>query len=107
MMDDGLGPSRADISSPRFQYIGVTELEVMKIRLHNDGTITGGIQRLRGAMGPHASYIGHILPLLLFEMVVGEVGWLRFKPRRPWVGEELTAVTLAPVLWIDAQPLPY
>ncbi|MBG6214286.1 hypothetical protein RCH23_002108 [Cryobacterium sp. CAN_C3] len=106
-MDDVLGPSQVDLSSPRgYQYVGITELEIMKVRVHRDGTITGGVQRAR-AIGPQAKHVGHILPLLLFEIVVGEVGWLRFKPRRPWVSEELTAVTLAPILWIDAQPLPY
>lgn len=108
MMDDSLGPSRVDISSPRgYQFIGITELEIMKVRVHRDGTITGGVQRARGAIGPQAKHVGHILPLVLFEMVVGEAGWLRFKPRRPWVSAELTAVTLAPILWIDAQALPY
>jgi hypothetical protein len=108
MMDDGLGPVHVDLGSPRgFQYIAVTELEIMKVRVHRDGSITGGIQCARGSIGPQARHVGHILPLVLFEMVVGEVGWLRFKPRRPWVTEELTAVTLAPILWIDAQPLRY
>lgn len=77
------------------------------MRLHRDGSMTGGVQRPRGIVGPSQNHIGHILPLLMFELVVGEAGWLRFKPRHPWVLEEFTAVTLAPILWIDAQPLIY
>nr|RZI36974.1 hypothetical protein BJQ95_00641 [Cryobacterium sp. SO1] len=108
MRDDGLGPRVVNLGSPRgWQYIGISELEILKVRLHRDGTITGGIQRPRGIVGPHQNHFGRILPLVLFELTVGEVGWLCFKPRRPWVLEEVTAVTLAPMLWIDAQPLFY
>ena len=108
MMNGGLGPDRVDLSAERgFQYVAITELEAVKVRLHFDGTITGGIQRFHGTMGPHASYVGHILPLVFFELVVGEVGWLQFKPRRPWVREEVTAATLAPIVWIDTQPIWY
>ncbi|WP_327017190.1 hypothetical protein [Cryobacterium sp. MP_3.1] len=66
------------MASPRgFEYLAVTQLEILKIRLHRDGAITGGIQRSRaGILGPHQNYIGHILPLVIFEMVVGEVDWL-------------------------------
>ena len=108
MMYGGLGPDHVDLAAERgFQYVAITELEAVKVRLHHDGTITGGVQVLRGVMGPHANFVGHILPLVLFELVVGEVGWLCFKPRRPWVREEFTAATLAPILWIDAQMIRY
>ncbi|TFD93988.1 hypothetical protein E3T61_03030 [Cryobacterium lactosi] len=105
MRDDHCGPSLVTIASLRgYRYTAMTEDGVVTVRMYESGSITGGFQRQRGAMGPHLPTEGRIFPIQRFELSVGEPGWVEWTLQEHWRSEGFT--TGLPILWIDAAPLP-
>ena len=103
MMDDGLGPKRIRVDSPRgMRYTVVTSEEIVTVRLYADRRTCAGRRRADESAIPHLNATDTVLPVDMFEFAVGAPGYARWVESTLSCGEGFeTAV----VLWIDAQPM--
>ncbi|WBM80664.1 hypothetical protein KIV56_04505 [Cryobacterium breve] len=105
MMDDGLGPRLVDLSSQRgVRYTAVTENELVVVRLYVNGSIRLGRSVARGSAGPHLITDGRMQYAGRFELKVGFLAWWEYRDPDDQTGSG--GETSAPVLWIDAEPMP-
>ena len=103
MMDDGLGPKRIRVDSPRgMRYTVVTSEEIVTVRLYADGRTYAGRRRADESAIPHIAVTGTVQPVDMFEFAIGAPGYARWVEPTRSSGEGFeTAV----VLWMDAQPM--
>jgi hypothetical protein len=101
MRDDGTGPRHIDIASPRgTRYTVVTAEEIVTVHLRTNGAIRAGRAPRPDGAGTSLNSDGKILPLEMFEFVVGETGYVRWAEPDTWIG---CGFETAVVLWIDAE----
>ena len=104
-MDNGLGPKMVNLSSLRgWSYTAITDAEIVVVRIYMNGSIKLGRGVARGSAGPHKLTDGRMYSVDLFELAKGEIGWWTWRDPDDQIGEG--GETSAPVLWIDAEPLP-
>ncbi|MEB0267445.1 hypothetical protein [Cryobacterium sp. 10I5] len=104
-MDDGLGPLRIGLDSPRgFSYTAVTDAEIVVVRLYQNGSIRLGRGVARGSAGPHLITDGRMQHVGRFELSKGLRGWWTWRDPDDMIGAG--GETSAPILWIDAEPMP-
>ncbi|WP_323516001.1 hypothetical protein [Cryobacterium sp. 10I5] len=104
-MDNGEGPARIDLSSHRgFSYTAVTDAEIVVVRLYPSGSIRLGRGVARGSAGPHLITDGRMQHVEMFSLARGAIGWWTWRDPDDQIGDG--GETSAPVLWIDAEPLP-
>jgi len=104
-MDTGKGPLLVDLSSQRaVRYTAVTENELVVVRLYTNGSIRLGRSVARGSRGPHLSTDGKMQYVGRFELKVGFLAWWEYRDPDDLIGAG--GETSAPVLWIDAEPMP-
>ncbi|MEB0303861.1 MULTISPECIES: hypothetical protein [unclassified Cryobacterium] len=104
-MDNGLGPRLINLGSLRgWSYTAITDAEIVVVRIYKNGSIKIGRGVARGSSGPHLTADGRMYAVDLFELAKGACGWWSFRDPDDVTGE--VGTTAAPILWIDAEPLP-